>query len=185
MYFFNLRTDMIKGSLGLPTILRVGGDNLPTKRCDHTGVIAEMCEMRRFWRAGIAQNAAFSKVLRLRRLGKSGPKNGRARRTGCPRCRQILRHAAARERKSLKSETSGRLFEVELHKICTMLRREDDRKSKSLKLAGFGRLFEVQVPKICTTLWRESDFEVKIVETCGVGAVFEVQVGKILHYAVA
>ena len=40
----------------------------------------------------------FSIVLRLRRLGKSAPKSGRVRRIGCPRCRQNLHHAVARER---------------------------------------------------------------------------------------
>ena len=74
-------------------MLRVAAENLSTKGCDRANVMqlyaAEMCEMRRF---------CFPIVLWLRWLGKSAPKNGRVRRIGCPRCRQNLRHAVARER---------------------------------------------------------------------------------------
>ena len=54
-------------------------------RCD----TAEMCDMR-IWRVGIARNAVFFSIVSwLRWLGKSPPKNGRARRIRCPRCDKI------------------------------------------------------------------------------------------------
>ena len=40
----------------------------------------------------------FSIVLWLRRLAKAAPKSEVVRRIGCPRCRQNLHHAVARER---------------------------------------------------------------------------------------
>ena len=78
----------------------------------------------------------FSIVLWLRRLEKSGPKNGRARRICGPRC----------------------------DKICTTPAARAIRKSKSLKTGMVGALLEVDVGKICTTPARESDSEVKIVK---------------------
>ena len=126
----------------------------------------------------------FSIVLWLRRLEKSGPKNGRVRRICGPRC----------------------------DKICTTPARvRAIWKSKSLKTGGARALLEVEVLKICTTPARQHDLEVKIVKKChdrntfgswspqnlhhacarerfgsqnrkksdGVGALLEVEVGKI------
>ena len=76
----------------------------------------------------------FSIVLWVRRLEKSGPKNGRVRRICGPRC----------------------------GKICTTPARQH--KSKSLKTDGARALLEVDVAKICTTPARENDLEVKIVK---------------------
>ena len=79
----------------------------------------------------------FSIVLWLRRLEKSGPKNGRVRRICGPR----------------------------YDKICTTpARARTIRKSKSLKTERFGELLEVEVAKICTTPARQHDLEVKIVK---------------------
>ena len=78
----------------------------------------------------------FSVVLWLRRLAKVGPKSEVVRRIRCPRCRQNLHHACAREL----------------------------RKSKSLKTGIIRALLEVELRTICTTPARESDLEVKIVK---------------------
>ena len=45
-----------------------------------------------------AKCCVFSVVSWLRRLAKVGPKSEVVRRIGCPRCRQNLHHACARER---------------------------------------------------------------------------------------
>ena len=78
----------------------------------------------------------FSIVLWLRRLEKSGPKNGRVRRICGPRC----------------------------DKICTTPARESDLEVEIVKMCRFETLLEVEVAKICTTPARESDLEVKIVK---------------------
>ena len=78
----------------------------------------------------------FSIVLWLRRLEKSGPKNGRVRRI----CGQ------------------------DVTKFAPRLRARTIRKSKSLKTGMVGALLEIDLDKICTTPARESDLEVKIVK---------------------
>ena len=78
----------------------------------------------------------FSIVFWLRRLEKSGPKNGRVRRICGPRC----------------------------DKICITPARENDLEVKIVKTERFGALLEVEVDKICTTPARENDLEVKIVK---------------------
>ena len=82
------------------------------------------------------ETLCFSIVLWLRRLEKSGPKNGRVRRICGPRC----------------------------DKICTTPARESDLEVKSLKIDSVGALLEVEVFKICTTPARKSDLEVRIVK---------------------
>ena len=77
----------------------------------------------------------FSIVLWLRRLEKSGPKNGRVR------------------------SICGRRA-----KFAPRLRATAIWKSKSLKTGMIGALLEVEVAKICTTSAREHDLEVKIVK---------------------
>ena len=79
----------------------------------------------------------FSIVSWLRRFAKVGPKSEVARRIGCPRSRQNLHHACARERFGCQN-------------------REKNHR--------FGALLEVELPKNCTTPARESDLEVKIVK---------------------
>ena len=86
----------------------------------------------------------FTIVLWLRRLEKSGPKNGRVR----------------------------RICGARGDRICTTPARQHDLESKSLKTDGLGALLEVEVAKICTTPARECDLEVKIVKTPGARDVF-------------
>ena len=78
----------------------------------------------------------FTIVLWLRRLEKSGPKNGRVRRICGPRG----------------------------DKICTTTARQHDLEVKIVKADGLGALLEVEVAKICTTPARQHDLEVKIVK---------------------
>ena len=141
----------------------------------------------------------FSIVLWLRWLGKSAPKNGRARRICCPRCgkicttparesdlevkivknwqrrttfgswsRQNLHHACARERfgsqNRWKLTVSEHFWKLKSPKLAPRLRARTIWKSKSLKTDSVGRLLEVEVAKICTTPARENDLEVKIVK---------------------
>ena len=76
----------------------------------------------------------FSIVSWLRGLGKlSGPKSEVVRRTGCPRCRQNLHHACARDRFGSQNRGFGALLEVELRKICTTSARENDLDVKIVK----------------------------------------------------
>ena len=112
------------------------------QRCD----TAEMCDMR-IWQVRIARNAVFFNSW-LRWLGRSAPKNGRARRTCCP---------------------------IEAGKICTTSARESDLEVKIVKNWGRGSIFgRSRRRKICTKPARESDSEVKIVKHKGPGTFFEV-----------
>ena len=81
--------------------------------------------MRRFWRAGIAQN------------GKSAPENGRVRRIGCRRCRQNLHHAVAREglgsQNGEKLPASGHFLKFESPKFAPRCGARAIWKSKILK----------------------------------------------------
>ena len=79
----------------------------------------------------------FTILLWLRRLEKSGPKNGRVRRICGPRG----------------------------DKICTTPARQHHLEVKIVKITdGVGALLEVEVAKICTTPARQNDLEVKIVK---------------------
>ena len=129
-----------------------------------------------------AKCCVFSIVSRLRWPGKSAPKNGRARRIGCSRCGKICT-TPARETKSLKTESLGRLLEVEVAKICTTPARESDLEVKIVKNCH-GRS-KVQVAKICTTPARESDLEAKIVKNWGHGNTFGSWSRQNLHHACA
>ena len=118
----------------------------------------------------------FSIVLWLRWLGKSAPKNGRVRRTGCPRCQENLHHACARERfgsqNRQKPAVSGHFLKSKSPKFAPCLRARAIWKSKSLKTGGVGAFFEVEVCKICTAPAHESDLEVKTVKTPGSWTTF-------------
>ena len=80
--------------------------------------------LRGFWRVGIAQNAMFSfqsyAALPAWTVSSS-PKNGRARRIGCSRCRQILHRACARERFGSQNRKLALSddFQTEGRKSCT------------------------------------------------------------------
>ena len=121
----------------------------------------------------------FSIVSWLRRFAKAakvGPKSEVVRRIGCPRCRQNLHHACARERFGSQNRKnvagSGHFWKLSFTKFAPRLRARAIRKSKSLKRGRFGALLEVELPKICTTPARESDLEVKIVKTWQVRITF-------------
>ena len=98
------------------------------------------------------------------------------RRIGCPRCRQNLHHACARERfrsqNRQKLACSEHFWKLSSTKFAPRLRARAIWKSKSLKTSMPGALLEVELPKICTTPARESDSEVKIVKTPGARDVF-------------
>ena len=121
----------------------------------------------RIWRVGSVRNAVFSIVLWLRWLEKSAPKNGRVRRIGCPRCRENLHHACARERFGSQNRKKLRVREhfwkLKSEKFAPRLRARTIWKSKPLKNGMIGAHLEVEVAKICTTPARENDLEVKIV----------------------
>ena len=149
----------------------------------------------------------FSIVCWLRRLEKSGPKNGRVRRICGPRCGKIgttparekdlevkiaknwhgrstfgssrcqnLHHACAREgfgsQNRKKLAWSEHFWKFKMPKFAPRLRARTIWKSKSLKTESLGRLLEVEAAKICTTPARENDLEVKIVKTPGSRTTF-------------
>ena len=130
----------------------------------------------RFWRVEIARNAVFFHSFVASKASKGRSEKRKLRRIGCPRCRQNLHHACARERfrsqnrkKLACSEHFGKLSST---KFAPRLRARTIWKSKSLKTGGVGALLEVELPKICTTPARESDLEVKIVKTPWVRSTF-------------
>ena len=124
----------------------------------------------------------FPKVLLLRCLGKSAPKNGRAQRIGCGRCRRNLHHACARERFGNQNQQrlagSEHFLKFKSAKFAPHRCTSAIWKPKSFKTERIGRLFEVQVRKVCTTLWREGDSEAKAVKNTrpqGLRPFFDVQ----------
>ena len=97
-------------------------------------------------------------------LAKAAPKNGRARRNGCPRCR----HAGAKERfgnqNRQKLAWPDDFLKSQAAKFAPGCGERAVWKSNSLKDGMMGAVLEGQVGKICTMLWRESGWEVKIVK---------------------
>ena len=91
--------------------------------------------MKRFWQVGIAHVPYFSKVLWLRRLGKSAPKNG----------------------------SCGGPATQDAAKICARPWRESGSEVKIVKSWRCRAIFEVRIRKICTVLWRESGFGHRLV----------------------
>ena len=110
----------------------------------------------------------FAIVLSLRSLVKVGPQKRELRRIGCPRCRQNLHHACARDRFGSQNHQKlacrdhfGKLISI---KFVPRLRGRAIWKSKSLKIGGPGALLEIDIDKICTPPAREKDLEIKIVK---------------------
>ena len=129
-----------------------------------------------FWRVGIARNAVFFHSFVASKVRKSSSQKRELRRIGCPRCRQNLRHACARERfgsqNRQKLACSEHFCKLSSTKLAPRLRARAIRKPKSLKTGGVGALLEVELRKICTTPARESGLKVKIVKTPGARDVF-------------
>ena len=129
-----------------------------------------------FWRVGIARNAVFFHSFVASKARKGRSEKRELRRIGCPRCRQNLHHACARERFGSQNRSKlacrQHFWKLTSTKFAPRLRARTIRKSKSLKHRGFGPLLEVEVGKICTTPAREKDLEVKIVKTPGARDVF-------------
>ena len=101
----------------------------------------------------------FGIVLRLRRLGKSGPKNGRCGGWAAQDADKICTTPACEsdfEVKIVKSWQVRSTFQTELRKICTMPARESDFEVKIVKAPWVRSTLEVELRKICTTLWRGS-----------------------------
>ena len=103
----------------------------------------------RFWRVGIARNAVFFHSMSLRRFAKVGPKSEVVRRIGCPRCRQNLHHACARERFASQNREklagSEHFLKLISTKFAPRLRARAIWKSKSLKLTVSGRFWKFKV----------------------------------------
>ena len=118
----------------------------------------------------------FSIVLWLRRLEKSGPKNGRVRRICGPRgdkiCTTPARQNDLEVKIVIKLTVREHFWKLKSPKFAPRLRASTIWKSKSLKTDGVGALLEVEVAKICTTPARENDLEVKIVKTPGSRTTF-------------
>ena len=137
----------------------------------------------------LRETLCFSIILWLRRFAKVGPKSEVVRRIGCPRCRQNLHHACARERfgsqNRKKLACSKHFWKLTLTKFAPRLRARAIRKSKSLKTGRPGALLEVDIDKICTTPARESDLEVKIVKNWRCRSTFGSWHRQNLHHACA
>ena len=102
----------------------------------------------RFWRVGIARNAVFFRSFVAWKARKGRSEKRELRRIGCPRCRQILHHACARERfgSQNREKLTGpeHFWKLTLTKFAPRLRARAIWKSKSLKTGGLGAFFEVQ-----------------------------------------
>ena len=135
-----------------------------------------------------AKCCVFSIVLWLRRLEKSGPKNGRVRRICGPRCGKICTTPARQHHLEVKivknwrcESTFGSWGRQNLHHACAPERFG----SQNRKKQRFGALLEVEVAKICTTPARQNDSEVKIVKSWEVRSTFGSWSRQNLHHACA
>ena len=121
----------------------------------------------------------FSVVSWLRRFAKVGPKSEVVRRIGCPRCRQNLHHACARERfgsqNRKKLACSKRFWKLSFVKFAPRLRARAIWKAKSLKTGGVGALLEVSFAKFAARLRARAIWKSKSLKTDGLGTFFEVQ----------
>ena len=101
-----------------------------------------------FWRVGIARNAVFFHSFVASKARKGRSEKRKLRRIGCPRCRQNLHHACARERfgSQNRSKLAGpeHFWKLISTKFAPRLRASAIWKSKSLKTDGLGTFFEVQ-----------------------------------------
>ena len=131
----------------------------------------------------------FSIVLWLRWLGKSAPKNGRVRRTCCPKCDKICTTPAREndlEAKIVKNwhgrSTFGSSSRPNLHHACARERFGNQNRSK---LRASGDFWKLKSPKVCTTPARESDLEVKVVKNWHGRSTFGSSSRQNLHHACA
>ena len=135
------------------------------------------------------ETLCFSIVLWLRRLEKSGPKNGRVRRICGPRCDKICTTPARQhdlEVKIIKKLAwSEHFWKLKSPKFAPRLRASTIWKSKSLKTGMIGSLLEVEVAKICTTPARQHDLEIKIVKNWRRRSTFGSWSRQNLHHACA
>ena len=123
-----------------------------SRRCD----TAEMCEMRRFWRVGTARNAMFFHSFALRWLGKSAPKNGRARGLGYLDVARICTTPASENDLEVKIVKNWHVRESQIAKICTTPARESDLEVKTVKAPGARTTFW---DSKCFSRGRRKDFD--------------------------
>ena len=129
----------------------------------------------------------FSIVLGLRRLGKSAPKNGRARRKGCQRCRQNLHHAVAREqfgsqnRQTLKIslKVSEYFLKLSSAKFAPRSGARAIWKSNRWKLAWSGHFLKFKFTKFAPRCGARAIRKSKSLKLEGFGALLEVEARKI------
>ena len=148
------------------------------RRCD----TAEMWDMR-IWRVGSARNAVFSIVLWLRRLEKSGPKNGRVRRICGPRCGKICTTPARQHHLEVKivknwevRSTFGSWSRQNLHHACAPARFGSQNREK---LRGSEHFWKLKSSKFAPRLRATAIWKSKSLKAERFGALLEVEVAKI------
>ena len=151
-----------------------------SRRCDP----AEMCEMRRLWWVGLAQNAIFfhSFVASESQLQKTGIAEDRLPKMS-PKFQPRCGARAVRKSKSLKTERFGRLFEVEDRKICITLCGLRIKIVKHVKkwhkLATSGRFLKLKAARFAPRCGTRAIGKSKSLKHQGLGPLFDFKVGKI------
>ena len=125
----------------------------------------------------------FSIVLWLRRLEKSGPKNGRVRRICGPRCDKICTTPARESDLEVKivknwgcESTFGSWSPQNLHHACAPARFGSQNRKK---LTASEHFWKLKSAKFAPRLRARTIGKSKSLKTDGVGALLEVEVGKI------
>ena len=122
-------------------------------------------------------------VLRLRCLGKSAPKNGRARRICCPRCDKMCTTPAREsdlEVKIVKNWRARSSFGSWSCQTCTTPARENDLEVKIVKnWHGRSTFWKFKSPKFAPRLRARTIWKSKLLKTEGAGALLEVELDKI------
>ena len=125
----------------------------------------------------------FSKVLWLRRLGKSAPKNGRVRRIGCWRCGKICATPARENDSEVKivknwqpRSTFGSCSRQNLHHACARQRFGSQNREK---LTASEHFWKFKSAKFAPRLRETAIWKSKSLKTERFGALLEVEVTKI------
>ena len=125
----------------------------------------------------------FSIVLWLRRLEKSGPKNGRVRRICGPRCGKICTTPARQHHLEVKivknwrcESTFGSWSRQNLHHACAPERFGSQNRKK---LAWSEHFWKFKMPNFAPRLRARTIWKSKSLKTDGLGALLEVEVAKI------
>ena len=132
-----------------------------------------------FWRVGIARNAVFFHSFVASKARKGRSEKRELRRIGCPRCRQNLHHACARERfgsqNRKKLACSEHFWKLTSTKFAPRLRARAIFTKKRHHAACSEHFWKLSFAKFAPRLRATAIWKSKSLKTDGLGTFFEVQ----------